>query len=66
MAKKNTGPEMFKDLTGDESWVLRMKLNSGASASGTGLRDWNTSAEIHDISTDLHEAYEKYLKGTGR
>jgi len=60
MASK-TGPEMFAGLTDDESWVLRMKLSSGAAQASRVIRDYDLSGEIHAAARDLHAAWETYL-----
>jgi hypothetical protein len=62
MAKKSD-PEMFKNLSRDESWLLRLKLGVGASQASMVIKDYALSGEINESCGDLHTAWEKYLKG---
>jgi hypothetical protein len=62
MANKASDPEMFAGLTDDESWVLRMKLSSGAAQASSGTKNHDVAGELYDVNKDLHAAWSKYLK----
>jgi hypothetical protein len=56
--KKNSGPGMFDALTHDESWILSMKLMSGAAAVGRRPDpDYDTSREIRDVNADVQATW---------
>jgi hypothetical protein len=60
---KTVGRDMFAGLTSEESWILRQKIGCAAAMAGQGTRDYDLSAEAHEISGDLHRAWTLYLKG---
>jgi hypothetical protein len=53
-----TGPAMFADLTHDETWILSLKLMSGAAAAAHGTGNYDVSGEIHDVSADVQATWK--------
>lgn len=55
-----TGPEMFADLTRDETWILADKLTSGASMVSHGpVHAHDMCMEIYDVIGDVQANFKR-------
>lgn len=63
MAEKNSSAGMFDALTQGETWILSMKLMSGAAMSGHAVGgDHATTMEIHGVVADVQANFGKGRK----